>query len=61
MNAFIKYLGKKVADYLQVEILDETAFLERVQDALITIVSARLFIEDAKARGIVQDVKDGAE
>ena len=58
MNAFIKYLGKRIAAEQKIKIVDEEAYLKRVDSALAALVGARIFIADATARGIVEEVSE---
>ena len=58
MNAFIKYLGKRIAEVQELEVIKEDEYLERVEAALVSIVGARIFIADAEVLGIVKKIEE---
>ena len=58
MNAFIKWLAKRIADRNNVVIVDEKVFQQRVADALADMVGANIYMADAKVTGIVRDIEE---
>ena len=61
MNAFIKYIGKRVAAENKFEIVNEEVYLQRVEDALLWLLSSRIFIEDAASRNIIKKIDEESE
>ena len=45
MNAFIKYLGKRIAAEQGFEIIDEERYFARVEYGLSTLIASRVYID----------------
>jgi len=58
MNAFIKYLGKRIAEIHGFKIVDEKAYYERVADGMANVVSSHLYIANAMVLGIIEVIPE---
>ena len=58
MNKLIKDIAARIAAKHGLEILDADALYERIFSALVDTIEARIFLADAKDKGIVRKAQD---
>jgi len=56
LDKVIVELSSTIADYEEYKIIDEDEFTTSVKDALIDILSGRLYLKDKEERGIIEKV-----
>lgn len=61
MNAFIKYLGKRIAEIHGFKIIDEKEYFERVAEGMANMVASHLYIANAMIQGIIEVIPETDE
>lgn len=61
MNAFIKYVGKRIAADHKFKIVDESEYYKRIADAMANVLASHLYIANMMTLGIVEVIPETAE
>ena len=61
MNAFIKYIGKRIAKIHGFKIVDEHEYFERVAEGIANMVASHLYIANAMILGIIEVIPETDE
>ena len=61
MNAFIKYLGKKIAADRRFRIVNEEKYFFRVEQSIMSLVARSMYLENASVEGDIEKITEESE